>query len=232
MPHSRFRPKKRVSSSACRVPSDAWCGNRRWTRSLVPTVVVRQLVRLQVLPHVAIGPVGDGADFVALTALLHDWRLRAAAGLAAAQAGEPGAHVEFVQGAAHRFDLAQVVVLIDADHALFPQAAVARFHPGAADQRAIYLEIELEPFGQGIGEAVGFREQVAGVDQDHRDVRALLAEQMQRHCRLRAEAGRQRRVLRAVLQRPGHAFVGMQAFQLRIERVQIVQRGRGDRCGR
>jgi len=35
--------------------------------------------------------------------------------------------------------------------------------------RTIDLEVEREPFAQCIGELVGFAEQVAGIDQDHRN---------------------------------------------------------------
>src|SRR5690606_9092098 len=58
--------------------------------ALVPQRVVGQVVLLQVLPHVAVAPVGDRADLQAVAAPLQDRRVGAAGRLAAAQAGEPG----------------------------------------------------------------------------------------------------------------------------------------------
>src|SRR3546814_4859712 len=53
--------------------------------------------------------------------------------------------------------------------------------------------------------AIGLREQVAGVDQDHRDSGLLPGDQVQRHRGLRTEARRQGVLAGGVLQRPGHA---------------------------
>src|SRR5690606_33511227 len=123
--------------------------------ALVPQRVVGKVVLLQVLPHVAVVPVGDRADLQAVAAPLQDRGVRAGGRLAAAQAGEPGAGTQFLQCAPHRLDLAQLVVVVQALHALLPQAPVTRFHPCAADQRAVDLEVELQALAQLVGEAVG-----------------------------------------------------------------------------
>src|SRR5207342_1721427 len=116
---------------------------------------------------------------------------RAAFRLAAAQAGKPGPYAEFGQCAAHRFDLVAPVVFVEAGDAALPGAAVTRFLPGRALPAPVHLEIEREAVAQFVDETVGFREQVAGVDEYDRDVGLLLRQQMQRHRRLRAEARRQ-----------------------------------------
>ena len=81
-------------------------------------------------------------QFPTAIAQFEDIHLGAAIGLAAAQAGDPGAHVQFAQCALHRLDFAQVVIFLQTFEAVFPQFAVTRFHPGDADLRPVDLEIQ------------------------------------------------------------------------------------------
>src|SRR3546814_5516459 len=113
---------------------------------------------------VAVRPVGQGVQLPASVAQLQEIDARARAGLAAAQPGDPGAHPEFLERALHGLDLAQAVVALQAVRAPLPQPAQAGFHPGDADPGAIDLEVEVQFLGQFVGEAIGLREQVAGVD--------------------------------------------------------------------
>ena len=98
--------------------------------------------------------------------------LRAALRLVAAQAREPGRDAEFGQRAPHRLGLAQVVVALDALDALLPEPAVARLEPGRRHLRLVDLEVELEPHGQVVDETIRLREEITGVDQDHRQTPA------------------------------------------------------------
>ena len=50
------------------------------------------------------------------------------------------------------------------------------------------LQVQVETVGQGIHKLVGFGEEVARVDEDHRDVRPLPGYQVQQHRGLDAEA--------------------------------------------
>src|SRR5690606_22355027 len=132
--------------------------------ALLPQGVVGQPVAGQVPADVAVGPVGDGVQLPAVVLALQELDVGAGAALAAAQAGDPGAHAQLGQGALHRLDLAPAVVALLAFDVVFPDAAHARVHPGHADLRAVDLEVEREAVGGFVDEAVGLGEQLAGVD--------------------------------------------------------------------
>src|SRR5690606_10818955 len=117
-----------------RLPATGGVGVADGDIALLPQRVVGQVMLLEIAPHVAVVPVGDRVDLPASVAPLQDRCAAAAARLHAAQAGEPGAGLQLGKRALPRFDLAQVVVLLDADQPLLPKPAMARFHPRAADQ--------------------------------------------------------------------------------------------------
>ena len=114
--------------------------------------------------------------------------MRPAAGLLAAQASKPGAGVELLQRPVHRLDFVDFIVLLNAFNALLPQFAITRFLPGGAFRRPVDFKVQVELLGQFINKLIGFREQIAGIGQDHRNVRAQLVHQMQADCRLNTKA--------------------------------------------
>ena len=193
----------------------------------------RQVVLQHVGAHVHFAPVGDRVQLPAAVAQLQEVDAGAAGRLPAAQPGEPAAHAEFAQRALHRLDLAQPVVVLQPGESLFPQLAVARLHPRAADLPAVDMQVQAQPFGQRVGVLVGFREHVTGVDEQHRQARHRAGEQVQRHRRLHAEAGRQRMRAGQAVARPGDAVLRRQRGQPAVQRGQRLRRfGGGEGIGR
>jgi hypothetical protein len=161
----------------------------------------------QVHPDVAVAPVDQRVQLPAARAQFEYLGVFARAGLAAAQAGKPGACVEIIQGALEWFHLVQAIVLAKTFEALFPQFAVAGFHPRAAKLRANHAQIEAEAIAQRIGKTVGLLEQVTGIDKDHRDAWLLPGEQVQGNCRLGAKAGGKHVRARPGCPSPRHALL-------------------------
>src|SRR5689334_2294555 len=94
--------------------------------ALVPERVIRQSVRLQVEINVAVGPVEDRMHLEPAIPHFERIQLRAALGLAATQPGEPGLRAERLQSAAHRLDLADLEIFVEALATLLPELAVLR----------------------------------------------------------------------------------------------------------
>src|SRR5688572_659840 len=188
----------------------------------LPQRVIRQAVALQVVVHVAVGPVEDRMDLVARRADALD-RLdgRARARLLAPQPGEPGADGKFRERALHRLDFVDLVVALDAGSAVFPEPAVARLDPGRRLHRAVDAQVEVEPLRQLVDEAVSLREEIAGVDQDDRCARQRLCHEMQRHRGLRTEGGREDARLRKEFARPLDTRTRRQCAQLCVQRRDI-----------
>ena len=95
MPHSRFKPLKRVSSSGGDLVQRLGAvlvADRHV--ALLPEWVIRQVVLREVTMHVAVGPFGDRMHFPPAAGPLEKRNLLAALGLVAAQAREPSADVE------------------------------------------------------------------------------------------------------------------------------------------
>ncbi len=156
--------------------------------ALIPQRMVLQPVLLQILVHRAVIPVDDRQHFEH-AALHRQHRQRCPApGLLAAQAREPGLSVQLFQRPVHRLDLVDLIVFLNALNALFPQLAVARLLPGRAFRRAVNFEVQLELVRQLVNKLVGLREQIAGIGEDHRNVRADPIHQVQADRRLDAKA--------------------------------------------
>ena len=195
--------------------------------ALLDQRVFRQVMQQHVGAHIDVGPVGDGVELEASVLHLQHLDAAAAAGLATPQAGVPAAHLQFAQRPLHRLDLAQLVVAAQAVAAGFPQAAEARLHPGDADAGTVHPQVQPEQLDQLVGIAVGLREQVAGIDQEYRDVRTRLRQQMQGDRRLHAEAGRQCVRAGQVLQRPGDARLRAHPLQVAVDRIEFGGRKGG-----
>ncbi|MNV90495.1 hypothetical protein D3C71_1848900 [compost metagenome] len=105
-------------------------------------------------------------------------QIGAAAGLFAAQAGEPGLPAQSFQCAVHRLNLVDQVIFFDTFNALLPQFTVAGLLPGGRLLGTKHLQVQLQFVDQLIDKLIGFREQVAGIGEDHRNVRADLIHQM------------------------------------------------------
>src|SRR5580658_8694238 len=88
------------------------------------------------------------------------------AALGAAQSRKPGAGAEFTQRALHGFLLVDAIVAFDAIHTLVPQFPESGLLPRCGRVRPEDLQIEPEFLGELIDEAVGFRKQIPGVDQN------------------------------------------------------------------
>src|SRR6185312_7854719 len=116
--------------------------------ALVPQRVVWQAMAAQVMTDIAVAPVGQRMQFPAAMPPFENIDRGAAARLLPAQAGDPAARVQLVQGPLHRLDLAQLVVAIDPGNALLPQAPVARLHACRAERRLVNLEVQLQPLGE------------------------------------------------------------------------------------
>ena len=106
----------------------------------------------------------------------------------AAQAREPGLGAELAHGALHRLLLVDPVVLLDPVQALVPELAEPRLLPGRRGIGAEDLQIEVELLGQLVDEMIGLGEEVARIDQDHRDPRQHAVDEVQHDRRLRSEA--------------------------------------------
>src|SRR6185295_10203899 len=128
--------------------------------SLVPQRVVRQAVGLEIQVHVAIRPVEDRMHLEAAIAYLEWIELRAALGLAAAQAREPAADAERLQRAPHGLDLADLEILVESCAALLPQLAVLRLELGHALVAGEGADVERQLLAQRLDELVGLGEQV------------------------------------------------------------------------
>jgi len=89
--------------------------------AFVPQRVVRQRVAIETAPHVVVAPVRDRVQLPAAVVEFQELRVYATFRLAAADAGDPGAHAKLVQRTPHGLDLAQAVVVGDTLAALFPQ---------------------------------------------------------------------------------------------------------------
>src|SRR5262249_21942675 len=87
--------------------------------------------------------------------------------------------------------LIDAVVLLDAGEPLFPEPAEARLLPCRGHLRAEHLEVELQPPGELINEAVGLGEKIPRVDQYNGDSGAHSRHEVQRNGRLSSEAGSQ-----------------------------------------
>ncbi len=156
--------------------------------ALVPQRVVLQPVLLQVLVNGTVVPVDD-RQHLEHAALNGQHRQRGtAAGLLPAQACKPRLRLQLFEGAVHRLDLVDLIVLLNAFHALLPQLAVACFLPRRTLLRTVDLQVQLKLVCQLINELVGLREQVASIGQDHRNIRADLIHQMQADRRLDTKA--------------------------------------------
>ena len=176
--------------------------------------MILQPVFLQVLVHGAVIPVDDRQHFEHAALDRQHRQGCTAAGLLAAQTRKPGLSLQLFQRAVHRLDFVDLIVFLNALNALLPQLAVARLLPGRAFSGAVDLQVQPELVRQLVNKLVGFREQVAGIGEDHRNVRADLIHQMQADRRLNTKARRQHVVSRQVFQRPRHAPFGVQLFQL------------------
>src|SRR5882672_5986131 len=153
--------------------------------ALLPERVIGQRVLGEIAVYAAILPIRDRVDLPAAAGPLEIRDLRAALGLVAAQAREPGVDAELAQRAAHRLHFVLLVVGVEAVEALIPTLAVARFLPSRRDLGAIDLEVDLEPCDEVVDEPIGLREQVARVDEQYWNLRVDLRDQMQRYGRLR-----------------------------------------------
>src|SRR6185436_3637609 len=117
------------------------------------------------------GPVEDGMHLETAVAHLERIELRAALGLAAAQPRKPGAGAQGLECTGHRFDLAQLEILVESFAALLPELAVLPLEVGHRLRAGETLDVERELLRELFDELVGLREQIAGVDEDHRDTR-------------------------------------------------------------
>jgi hypothetical protein len=121
------------------------------------------------LPHVARGPVGKGVqladDYAAGQREVGDlFKRGAAAGLLAAQSGEPDLVV--CNGGEERFDLAQSAASIGGD--LVQQAVFGLLLSDGARREQVD-EIQLPLCGDAVAIGVGLGEMVAGVEEEDRD---------------------------------------------------------------
>src|SRR6187549_1392755 len=126
--------------------------------TLVPQRVIRQRVRLEIQVHVAVGPVEDRMHLEAAVAHFERIQRRAARGLAAAQAREPGGGAERREAAAHGLDLAQLEILVEAFTALGPELAVLRLEILDGLRTREGLDVELELLLELLDELVGLGE--------------------------------------------------------------------------
>jgi len=153
--------------------------------------------------------------------VLQDADITARVRLAAPQAAEPGTAGQFLQCSFHRFNLVDPVIPADSFGAVFPQAAVPRLQPGGAVFGADDFQVQFQPLNQAVDKLVGFRKQVAGIDQHHRDAGRLPGNHVQHHRGLGAEARRQQVVWRQVLQRPFDPLGRAHALQAGIHGGQL-----------
>ncbi len=180
---------------------------------------------LEVVVHVAIGPVEDRVDLVAVRAdALHRLDRRASPRLLPPQSGKPGPDAEFGECALHRLDLVDLVVALDAGRAVLPQLAVPRLEPGRRRGRAIDPQVEVEPLCERIDEAVGLGKEIAGVDQDDRDARQHPCHEVQRHRGLGAEGRREDPRLGQQFRGTPDAGFGAEALHFRIQRHDVDRR--------
>ncbi len=175
--------------------------------------MVRKIVLLQVLVNHAVGPVDDRLDLRDALLQLEHADFLARLRLLAAQAGDPALDVQFADRPLHRLDLVDLVVAFDAFDAMLPHLAMPGLEPRSADLSAVDLEVQLEPLGQLIGEAIGLGKEIAGIDHDHGDVGPLLRHHVKQNGGLHPKAGRQHGVGLETLERPAHPLFSRDFFQ-------------------
>ena len=136
----------------------------------------------------------------------------------APQAGHPHARPEFAQRAAHGFDLVQLAVFFKALDALLPELAVERLLTRGGHGRGVDAQIQTEPPGQFLGEAVGLGKKVASVDEDDGNLRIDLRDEVQHHRGLHTEARAEHDMAPEFLQSPPHAIFCRLGLQIAVPR--------------
>ena len=134
--------KARVFLAHARLPAPSGVDVADRYIALLPERVIRQVVLAQIAADIAVTPVGNRMHFPAAVFELGNRRVLSDFCLLPAQARKPSASAQLTQGPLHRLDFAQLVVALDASHALLPEPTIASFHPGPADRRAIHTQVQ------------------------------------------------------------------------------------------
>ena len=182
--------------------------------------MVRQFILAHVLANVLTRPTQNRMDLIQPVLLLHCTQRSAMVRLVCTQSREPGGHIEFFQCPLQRFNLEDVVVVAQA-LGIFPCLAMQRLVPGWRDAGGIHHEVQFEPLGEVLDQFVGLRKQVAGVDQDDRQVGDNPCDQVQHHRRLGAKTGSHRQPIPEGLSGPADNLRRGFAVEQAIGRIEL-----------
>ena len=177
--------------------------------AVLPQRVIRQTMLLHVAPHVAIGPVDDRMEFPAAFAQFEHARFgaRARSACGASRRSRCTRRARATRGASVRPCAGGCSVR--GRRCPAPRAGRGALPSRRYRARAGYtLRFSREALDELVGEAIRFRKQITGVDQDHRHVRAAARDEMQHRSGLRAEARRQHVRAGQRVERPVEPLLG------------------------
>jgi len=186
-----------------------------------------QPLLLHIIKNIPAGPGQQRPQGPGAAHRIQDGHGASVVGLTAAHATRPATHLQIEQGPVQGFHLAELVVELEiGELSGFPQAPMEGLHPRRTQHRLNHPQIEAEQRTQLFGVEIRLRGEIAGVDPDHRQPPtgshfAQLADQVQQHRRLDAEAGRQCQTLAEGFGRPAEPGRGIQGLQQRPGRLRI-----------
>ena len=100
-----------------------------------------------------------------------DFLVLAVLGAAAAKPGQPDFRIQFLKGAAEGFHPDDFMELGQALGSRFPRFAMPGFDFFRNEEGAVNLQVQTQPSGKLAGKREGFREMIAGVNEEDRNFR-------------------------------------------------------------
>ena len=182
--------------------------------ALIPERMVGQVVLLQVVIDLPIAPVEDGIDLPNLVLLFEEGPFLPRTGLLPTQTGEPCGGPELGDRTVHRLDFIHLVVALQTVQSLFPEPPMEGFQMGRREVGTIDFEIDLEPISEGLGEAVGLGEEVAGIDEDNGNIGCCRGDQMEHDGALHPEAGGEYKGVAVLTKGPAYPVLRRESGQI------------------
>src|SRR5690606_3158389 len=125
-------------------------------------------------------------------------------GLYPAQPSQPRLRLQLFERAPHRLYFGELLVTSQRIFVSLPERTVQRFEPCRRPFGGVDTNVQVQAPAQLFGEAIGFWEQVPGVDEDHANRGNDARDKVQHHGGLCAKARRENDVVAKSCQRPAH----------------------------
>ena len=180
--------------------------------------MLRQTMLLQILRHHLIAPIQDRIDLHGLRLLLRKGAIRAGARLGAPKPTQPHTGSKFLEGPIHWLNLIQARIAIESLTPLLPKLPVERFLTSRRHPWPIDLDRDPNEFLQLLGIAVGLLKEIARIDEDHRDTRGMLLDEMQHDRRLQSEATCRHDLAGITLRKQRQALPGLKRSKVQRKR--------------